>query len=236
MRNMQPHLYDPTEVPSVSYVLNLLNKYSAPSTPGVKNPGNQFDTSRSPLSRAGGLTGMMSRRANSLSAKSTGGRMVPAQAVRQVSTPPAVRSLTPPNPLRPPKSQTPITHRPLQSSFKPPKVAAARPSPIATGLVNATSFLVKAPFRLPYAKLIAALGALGAAGYGASKYLGATSDFRGNIQGLSSLPKAYQNSVRTEMVRQHELRHGTSDFDPETSRRMQGIPEGTQRNQLNRAR
>jgi len=231
-----PSMYDPLSIHSVTVLSDLLDKYSAPRTPGVKNPGNQFNTSRSPLSRAGGLNGMMSRRASALSAKNTSGRMVPAQAVRPLAVPPAVKSLTPSNPLKPPKAQTPITPRAMTSSFKTPKVAAARPGPIATGLVNATSFLAKAPFRLPYAKPIAALGALGGLGYGASKYLGATSDFRSNIQDMSSMTPAYLNSARKEFVRQHELRQGTSDFDPETARRMQGVYEGAQQSPLNRSR
>ena len=130
------NLYDPTSIPSVSALSMLLDKYSAPRTPGVKNPGNQFNTAMSPLSRAGGLKGMMSRKANTLSAKSTGGRMVPAQSVRPTPPPPAIKSLTPANPLRPPKAQTPITPKAMASSFKPPKVAS-RPSAIGTGVANA---------------------------------------------------------------------------------------------------
>lgn len=229
------NLYDPNSVPSVSALSILLDKYSAPRTPGVKNPGNQFNTARSPLSRAGGLSGMMSRKANTLSAKATGGRMVPAQSVRPIAPPPALKSLTPANPLRPPKAQTPITPKAMASSFKPPKVAS-RPSPLGTGLVNAASFLLKAPMKIPGAGAILGLGAVGAAGYGAKQYLDSTKDFRNAIKGQASTTDAYNRSVAAETTRQHELRHGTSDFDPETSRRRQGVYEGTQTAPLNRAR
>jgi hypothetical protein len=229
------NLYDPASIPSVSALSNLLDKYSAPRTPGVKNPGNQFNTSRSPLSRAGGLSGMMSRKANTLSAKSTGGRMVPAQSVRPLAKPPAVKSLTPANPLRPPKAQTPITPKAMASPFKAPKLASS-PSPVGTGLANAASFLIKAPLKLPFAKTLLGLGALGASVYGGHQYLKSTEGFRDNIKGQAARPAAYLDSVRREFTRQNELRRGTSDFDPETSRRRQGIYEGAQQSPLNRSR
>ena len=228
------NLYDPASIPSVSALSNLLDKYSAPRTPGVKNPGNQFNTAKSPLSRAGGLSGMMSRKANTLSAKSTGGRMVPAQSVRPLAQPPALKSLTPANPLRPPKAQTPITPRAMASPFKAPKLASA--AAINTGLSNAASFLVKAPLKLPYAKTVLGLGALGTAAYGANAYKAKTRDFRDFVHQQGSGTAAQNRSVALEHTRQEELRSGTSDFDPETSRRMQGISEGAQRNPLNRAR
>jgi hypothetical protein len=123
----------------------------------------------------------------------------------------------------------------MASPFKAPKLASA-PSAIGTGLSNAASFLLKAPLKLPYAKTVLGLGALGTAAYGTKKYLDKTRGFRDFVDEENSRPAAYRESVANEQTRQHELRHGTSDFDPETSRRMQGISEGAQRNPLNRAR